>query len=78
MRESNNTLSVQTCCCTLRECSKQHRHCKAYRYRRKRAAQAETLTDQPQPERPAGAARLVLGCLAGLACLACPAVACLV
>lgn len=39
-------ICTKTCCCTLRECSKQHRHCKAFRYRRKRAQLAET--DLPQ------------------------------
>uniref|UniRef100_A0A7S0VWP4 RING-type domain-containing protein n=1 Tax=Hemiselmis tepida TaxID=464990 RepID=A0A7S0VWP4_9CRYP len=31
----------KSCCCTMRECTQNHRHCKAYRYRRKRAAQAD-------------------------------------
>ena len=35
-------ICTKTCCCTLRECTKNHRHCKAYRYRRKRAQLAET------------------------------------
>mmetsp|Transcript_7037 Transcript_7037/g.13579 ORF Transcript_7037/g.13579 Transcript_7037/m.13579 type:complete len:222 (+) Transcript_7037:353-1018(+) len=38
----NCPICRKACCCTMRECTKQHRHCKAYRYRRKRAAQAET------------------------------------
>mmetsp|Transcript_12301 Transcript_12301/g.28414 ORF Transcript_12301/g.28414 Transcript_12301/m.28414 type:complete len:141 (-) Transcript_12301:61-483(-) len=39
----------KTCCCAMRECSKTHRHCKAYRYRRKRAQQSEVETS-PTPE----------------------------
>ena len=46
-------ICTKTCCCTLRDCGKQHRHCKAYRYRRKRAAQAETYI----PDKPPGANR---------------------
>jgi len=30
----------KTCCCTMGDCGQTHRHCKAYRYRRKRAARA--------------------------------------
>ncbi|EKX52465.1 hypothetical protein GUITHDRAFT_133552 [Guillardia theta CCMP2712] len=41
----------KTCCCAMRECGKSHRHCKAYRYRRKRAQQAEVDTS-PTPELP--------------------------
>jgi hypothetical protein len=37
-------ICTKSCCCTLRECTKNHRHCKAYRYRRKRAQLAETET----------------------------------
>ena len=35
-------ICAKTCCCTQRDCGKTHRHCKAYRYRRKRALIAET------------------------------------
>ena len=34
-------ICTKTCCCTLRECPITHRHCKAYRYRRKRAQLAQ-------------------------------------
>lgn len=27
----------KTCCCSISDCSQDHRHCKAYRYRRRRA-----------------------------------------
>jgi len=37
----NCPICRKTCCCTMRECTKNHRHCKAYRYRRKRAAQTD-------------------------------------
>lgn len=28
------------CCCAVKDCRGEHRHCKAYRYRRRRAAMA--------------------------------------
>lgn len=43
-------ICTKSCCCTLGDCSKTHRHCKAYRYRRKRAQLAEN--DFPLPSKP--------------------------
>jgi len=42
-------ICTKSCCCTMRECTKAHRHCKAYRYRRKRAQQAEVDKLVPEP-----------------------------
>lgn len=41
-------ICAKTCCCTQRDCGKTHRHCKAYRYRRKRALLAES-DKAPEP-----------------------------
>lgn len=41
----------KTCCCTMGDCGQAHRHCKAYRYRRKRAARA-VATDSRGSEAP--------------------------
>jgi hypothetical protein len=43
-------ICAKTCCCTQRDCGKQHRHCKAYRYRRKRALLAENDKTPDQVE----------------------------
>ena len=60
------------CCCSVTECTATHRHCKAYRYRRRRAELAlkrmAAMTDKRAsskkaggPKRPAAGTRPVIG-----------------
>jgi len=37
----------KSCCCSLTVCTQQHRHCKAYRYRRRRAEQIKKASPGP-------------------------------
>jgi hypothetical protein len=47
----------KVCCCAIQSCEKQHRHCKAYRYRQRRAQQAakRSIANESTRGRPAAA-----------------------